>query len=652
MTTPVSFREPAPLDARLVTKTSLPNPKRAIALLIVLWIASGKPDCLEYGIASGEKAAGGVFDEIDADLVERYLTEHGVQYSSAAIRSSLKDNELFRSHMESLNSAFELVWHLASFSFVDSTLNRASERKGGLRYRKRIKFSTNLDLVDLIVSHDPDAFARVFSDWISDRAISHDEDAQQQLIRMLAVFEESSLFKTSKGETGTVFVPSGIYDALLSSNSVVKIVDQDEEPQGTTRILKSAIGTGLNPMLCTDKDDKNGVVRADGVDDEELRYYSNRAKLGIDLSNVKVNITETGNDEDTGVSIEEIAAPRNLIYFGAPGTGKSYQLDKKANEVFPKENILRVTFHPDYTYAQFFGCYKPTMVYPDDPEMSLKEQMAHGQISYSFVPGPFLRTYIQAVQNPKNPYLLIVEEINRANPAAVFGDVFQLLDRNDAGRSEYEITLPREVEEFFAVRLDEFLGNGTITDPQYLLSEQLRLTKEKGRLSLPPNMFIWATMNSADQGVFPMDTAFKRRWNFKYMGINDGETDAPDIVISNGKNGEPISWHALRRGINKLLQASRVNEDKFIGPFFMKAADVVDPATFSVAFESKVLLYLYEDAAKTKRDKLFKDAGKNTFSTLCSGFSENGTDIFNGFGIPVSSPDSTPEPASDSEEEA
>ncbi len=142
------------------------------------------------------------------------------------------------------------------------------------------------------------------------------------------------------------------------------------------------------------------------------------------------------NEEALGISDK----PCNWIFFGAPGTGKSYQLNKLARDSFTRENVTRVTFYPDYTYSQFVGCFKPFTRYKGDATKPASELEAY--ISYEFVPGPFLETYINAVQNPNENYLLIVEEINRANPAAVFGDVFQLLDRNDKGRSEYEVAVP------------------------------------------------------------------------------------------------------------------------------------------------------------------------------------------------------------------
>ena len=252
------------------------------------------------------------------------------------------------------------------------------------------------------------------------------------------------------------------------------------------------------------------------------------------------------------------------------------------------------------------------------------------------MPGPFLQAYVRAVQNPDEDFLLIVEEINRANPAAVFGDVFQLLDRDADGRSEYEIAVPREMRDYFSVFLPEYATKAHISDPSKLLGEQHRLSAEAKRLSLPPNMYIWATMNSADQGVFPMDTAFKRRWDFRYMGIDEGENAdvggkaLSEIKVLCGKR--TVVWNRLRRAINEFMASDdlRINEDKLLGPFFI-APSALTPERFPCVFKDKVLLYLYEDAGKTKRTKMFKREF-NTYAKVCEAFDRIGVGIFgNGF---------------------
>ena len=305
---------------------------------------------------------------------------------------------------------------------------------------------------------------------------------------------------------------------------------------------------------------------------------------------------------------KSISEPRNLIYFGAPGTGKSYELNKLAEKCFPEDNVTRVTFYPDYTYSQFVGCFKPVT------ERTVAEDGTRGTtITYRYVFGPFLRTYVEACKHPDQNYLLIVEEINRANPAAVFGDVFQLLDRRSDGRSEYTVATPEEMSD----QLVCALGDGA---------------PDAERLAIPSNMYIWATMNSADQGVFPMDTAFKRRWDFRYMGIDEGEdADIDGTPLSEIKvicGGHETVWNDLRHAINQFMLSDdlRINEDKLLGPFFIAPSSLaVDK--FNQVFKDKVLLYLYEDAGKMKRSRMFRHELK-TYSEICDYFDENGEGVF------------------------
>lgn len=316
--------------------------------------------------------------------------------------------------------------------------------------------------------------------------------------------------------------------------------------------------------------------------------------------------------------------PRNIIYFGAPGTGKSYELNKEAAKYFSEDKVARITFHPEYTYTQFVGGYRPVPILDD-------EEKPTDKVTYDYVPGPFLKTYVKAVQNPNEDYLLIIEEINRANPAAVFGDMFQLLDRDASGVSDYAIEVPEDMSLYLRVRVPEFHTNANMGDPMEFLAESNRLNDATKRLKLPSNMYLWATMNSADQGVFPMDTAFKRRWSFRYMGIDDGEKFISDLVINLGNTGRKAKWNDFRKRINEVLLNARVNEDKLLGPFFVDPDLVEDEKAFNDAFKSKVLLYLIEDAAKTKKANVFQMENA-TYSAVAAAFDEEGERIFRGMG--------------------
>lgn len=319
--------------------------------------------------------------------------------------------------------------------------------------------------------------------------------------------------------------------------------------------------------------------------------------------------------------------PHNLIYFGSPGTGKSHSLNVLAGKYFDKAHTRRVTFHPDYSYASFVGCYKPTMRWPKQRDgESLSENMGRPYVSYEFVPGPLVKSYVEAMTHPDENFLLIVEEINRANPAATFGDVFQLLDRNGDGVSEYDVDVSVDLGEYLWKEFYHASGRADEVPKLYSLEENI--AHRVNAMRLPSNLYIWATMNSADQGVFPMDAAFKRRWEFRYMGIDEGEGRYAGKVVRIGAKREPVEWNALRHAINGLLKkGARVNEDKLLGPFFLKESALDDDEAFDEAFKSKVLLYLYEDAAKMKRPKVFRHPDF-TYSEICAEYDSSADGVF------------------------
>lgn len=357
----------------------------------------------------------------------------------------------------------------------------------------------------------------------------------------------------------------------------------------------------------------------------QIRFYAN--KCGI--SNVMFNkiFWEYYSEEAVSAQKNEPSQDvcfstgyhsdfaRNRILFGAPGTGKSFTLNKE------KEALLvdggeyeRVTFHPDYSYANFVGTYKP---------VPCTDNNGNDAITYSYVPGPFMRTYVKALLNSRTdapkPFLLIIEEINRANVAAVFGDVFQLLDRGDDEVSEYAIQASEDIK-------------------KYLAGELGGAPNDYAEIRIPDNMFIWATMNSADQGVFPMDTAFKRRWDFTYLGIDDSEAGIMGkmVVLGKGEHRKVVEWNELRKAINEELLTYKVNEDKLMGPYFISKkmlpeGDTIDPTTFTRVFKNKVIMYLFDDAAKQKRITLFggcAEKDKNQYSKICAAFDTLGVDIF------------------------
>lgn len=346
-----------------------------------------------------------------------------------------------------------------------------------------------------------------------------------------------------------------------------------------------------------------------------LDDYKKPQMIAIDSIKYKTQC----NDEITDSNGKPIKLARNRIFFGAPGTGKSYELNEQTKKFIGGDTTYyeRVTFHPEYTHSGFFGTYKPV---PNPRDVD--------KITYAFIPGPFLRVLSKALINAnteteKKPYVLLIEEINRANVASVFGEVFQLLDREDDGAnveflnaSKYSISPSEDVKKYL---VDEFKKAGLETT-----------TEVFSDIRIPDNMFIWASMNSADQGVFPMDTAFKRRWEFEYFGINKSEEKIKDYFFK--VKDEVINWNALRKAINYRLTSLKINEDKLMGPFFI-SNKVLNTCTYDhsiviKAIQNKVIMYLFEDAGRQKRKDIFVNGYEKTYSEICADFEKKGLNIF------------------------
>ena len=345
------------------------------------------------------------------------------------------------------------------------------------------------------------------------------------------------------------------------------------------------------------------------------------------VQNEATNVPPQTPDNNTPAGTGDMMGLRNLIFFGAPGTGKSHKLNQMVcshkNEV--GEDVAgcfenadrsecryeRVTFYPTYSYAQFVGTYKPVM------KPKVNGAVGEEEIAYEFVPGPFLRVLVKALNNPEKNWCLVIEEINRANAAAVFGDVFQLLDR--ASKDDVANNVKKDASEYAIAASEDvkkhLLGEKGLNETG---KNTLRaLTGSLNSLKIPANMYIWATMNSADQGVFPMDTAFKRRWEFDYIGIDD---EARGDCLNWHIEGKGYTWNDIRRYINGLLAEHDVNEDKFLGPYFVKADgnNIISKKLFA----SKVLMYLWEDAGRMIRRNLFGNQIK-TYSQLVKEWERN-----------------------------
>lgn len=274
-----------------------------------------------------------------------------------------------------------------------------------------------------------------------------------------------------------------------------------------------------------------------------------------------------------------------VIYYGAPGTGKSYSIKELTQEAEVDKRVFRTTFHPDSDYATFVGCYKPTKVRKPVRDMAgnialdkNKNEIYEESITYQFVPQAFTNAYVKAYQTTE-PVYLVIEEINRGNCAQIFGDLFQLLDRDDNGYSKYPIIADTDLGNHIRERLQSVHIEGI---DEVILEGQ--------ELVLPSNLYILASMNTSDQSLFPIDSAFKRRWDWKYIPIEDAGKGYTIKV-----NGHEYDWWTFLEAINKEVFELTNSEDKQMGYFFIKRPDgVIDAETLV----SKVYFYLWNDVFK------------------------------------------------------
>lgn len=454
----------------------------------------------------------------------------------------------------------------------------------------------------------------------------------------------------------------------VSIDGKVEIVDEDRLCYLVRNISKGATGLrtiskqlldefvafyAANPDA-TANDARNTLSGQTKIDKYEYGYASTlmiMAKMVLD------NLAETSQKHLSLLNHEE--HPFQQIFYGAPGTGKSHKVKEflELNKV-PKENIFRTTFHPDSDYSTFVGTYKPIMErisehlfnknelisklnemkkqgitysphkfgakywyslkqlsnadikdilsaceLSDNYTVEIVKGIAIGEdllkkskeskIVYGFIPQVFLNAYMQAYRKPDEEIYLIIEEINRGNCAQIFGDLFQLLDRDEDGYSEYTIKADADLRAF----LEENLGadNPGIKD---------------GELCLPSNFYIYATMNTSDQSLFPIDSAFKRRWDWDYEPIKYKNTGwVIDI------HGIKYSWISFQKEINKRIFDATSSEDKMLGDYFVNPLNKVITEKM---FLNKVLFYLWNDVCKDGEGDIFKlsDTENISFSDL------------------------------------
>lgn len=533
------------MDLKLGIKSSLPHVKSTLALAVLLWECSDHPAELTYSVSNGDKIV--LTEEIEQWLID-YLSEicEEEQIDFDALISGVNQNQLFKSQMEALIVAFELVWKLAKVNFVDETKPASAERTGGVRYPKKLTFSVNADIIHSVISGNENAYIRVLMSWIGFN-VAVDPECEKTLTYLFTALSEGAVFKLVDGTRDVIFNQNSIYKKILETSQAVDI-NGDKEAKGALRILKSLLSDEMNPYLQY----SGGSVTAATDISERLEEYQKRVDTLLQLSATKVIGLEDLQSQNTGIQITDLEERRvssgsNVLLYGVPGSGKSWTIE---HEYCKKgTNVERLVFHPDYTYSDFIGQILPNV---DD----------EGQVSYKFTPGPFTNILHDAYNDPEKEYILIIEEINRGNAPAIFGEVFQLLDRKTELREADDDGYPVGTSEYG-------ITNANIAKIVY--------GDARHKVRIPSNLSIIGTMNTSDQNVFTLDTAFQRRWEMRLIENNFEHVDrtlADAEILDTG-----VTWQTFCTEINSIIVGNNARmtsaEDKRLGAYFVHLKDLM-----------------------------------------------------------------------------
>ena len=422
----------------------------------------------------------------------------------------------------------------------------------------------------------------------------------------------------------------------MSDNGKITIVDEDRLCYIVKSVSNNAVGnrTISKAILkefvdyaethsdATPRDVRNALSGTSEIDKYEYGYESTILTMAkMVLGHVKV----IGNNVEQNSVPKFVSGNLQQIYYGAPGTGKSHIINKTTCG----ESVIRTTFHPDSDYSTFVGCYKPTTKTVKMRDMAGHvirengEDVTEDRIVYEFVEQAFLQAYIQAWKfydkdiDEVDKQFLVIEEINRGNCAQIFGDLFQLLDRNRWGFSDYPIKADNDMckqlaKAFKDITISE--ENKSRINACYKGGKDYVSQVLKGEiLLLPDNFYIWATMNTSDQSLFPIDSAFKRRWDWQYMPISKGRENGKDMNWGIVANDNKYDWWSFLTKINEQIGSTTNSEDKKLGFFFCKA---VNGKISAETFVGKVIFYLWNDVFKDFGfdNAIFNDEDGSTLS--------------------------------------
>ena len=601
---------PAPqVSLRLTISPSVSDPKNLLGAVISAFLALDSPSEVDLNnpVRQLVKTKNEGLQEKDRiefkpellsamfEFFEPELQKQNISFDSFS--AVLGKNALLELQIEPLQVALELVWTLASIELSGGS----TERTAYNRYPKILRYTANADIVGALVKANLEEFRVVLLNWIGFEDFLVDQHYEFLLRQTLTAFVEPSLFQVRGKSEEIVFHQLGVYEQLLSTNNPhVEGVDlHNEGGKGTFRVFGSSFTNGIHAYL-RGKSTKAATL-SDDRSVEEFANYTARVRESLRWANKNI-ATETSQTvsllESDGTEIQlQVKLPRNTIFYGVPGSGKSFTIKSLVGE--STENVSRVVFHADYTYGDFVGQILP--------------KTSGDRVTYGFAPGPLVTTMEKALSTPDRNFYLIIEEINRANAPSVFGDIFQLLDRKETGRSEFSI---------HNAAVAEYLHN----DPD-------------APIYLPSNLFLIGTMNTADQNVFTLDTAFQRRWA-QHMITNDvSESKYASARILDTS----ITWSRFVESANELIaervRHGQVSEDKQIGAYFvseeiLKYTPVSDTVNEQAAmfanslFGETVLKYLWDDAFRFDRDAIFNKGYSTLQGVLTTFNSEHGNERF------------------------
>lgn len=532
------------LDLKLGIKSSLPHVKSTIALAVLLWECADRPAELVYSQQNGDGIV--MTDELDQWVID-YLSEicQEDEIDAESLVATINENQLFKSQMEALIVAFELVWKLAKVSFVDEGKAASAERTGGTRYPKKLLYTVNADIIHSLVESNHDAYIRVLMSWVGFN-INTDPECELQLMHILTALSEGAVFKLVDGNRDVIFNQNSLYRKVLETQETVDI-SGDKEAKGSLRILKSLLSDEMNPYLTY----SNGNVSTRDRRTGDLESYQKRVDTFLRLSATKVIGLEDMDADDEGIAPEQYETQRlttgcNVLLYGVPGSGKSWTIE---HEYCKKDSkVERLVFHPDYTYSDFIGQILPNVA-------------EDGQVSYKFTAGPFTNILRDAYMHPGDEYILIIEEINRGNAPAIFGEVFQLLD--------CKVEISETDDDGFPIGTSEYgITNANIARIVY--GDPTR------KVRIPSNLSIIGTMNTSDQNVFTLDTAFQRRWD---MRLIENNFDNVDPELANAEILDTtITWKNFCTAINGIVVGNSArmtsSEDKRLGAYFVHLRDL------------------------------------------------------------------------------